>query len=291
MLSPSSSSARVLQAKDSPDEAIAAYKATLAENPRATAALQGLAAVLVQNGRSQEALDYLEQFRRDNPELALEARFLEGGVHGVLGNVSEAREAYEDIIEQQPRAVRAWIALASLERDASETRIQTLKRAYEAVPDSAQLGLLLASAYEMTGRWDRAIDVYEELVPANADNTIARNNLAALLLDHRDDQASYARALELTEGLGETDQPAFLDTVGWAYYRNGDYTNAVRYLERAVAGAGEVPILRYHLGMAYAANNNTFGARQELSRAIDDAQSDFMGIEEARSKLAELSDS
>jgi hypothetical protein len=38
--------------------------------------------------------------------------------------------------------------------------------------------------------------------------------------------------------------------VGWAYYRNGDFFTAVRYLERAVAGAGQVPILRYHLGMA-----------------------------------------
>ena len=282
---------RVLQAKDSPDEAIAAYKATLAENPRATAALQGLAGVLVQNGRSQEALDYLEQYRRDNPELALEARFLEGSVHNTLGNEAEARAAYEEIVTEAPRAVRAWIALAALENEASETRIQTLKRAYEAVPDSAQLGLLLASAYESTERWERAIEVYEELVPANNDNLIAVNNLAALLLDHREDEASFARALELIQPLRETDQPAFLDTVGWAYYRNSDYPNAVRYLERAVAGAGQVPILRYHLGMAYAANNNSFGARQELSRAIDDAQTDFMGIDEARSKLAELGDS
>jgi tetratricopeptide (TPR) repeat protein len=282
---------RVLQAKDSPDEAIAAYRATLAENPRATAALQGLAGVLVQNGRASEALDYLQQFGRDHPEMALEARFLEGGVHGVLGNQAEAREAYEEIVEQAPRAVRAWIALASLERDATETRIQTLERAYAAVPDSAQIGLLLASAYEMNERWDRAIELYEELVPANTSNTIAANNLAALLLDHRDDQESHARALELAERLRDTDQPAFLDTVGWAYYRNGDYPKAVRYLERAVAGAGQVPILRYHLGMAYAANSNTFGARQELSRAIDEAESDFIGIDEARSKLAELGDS
>ena len=38
----------------------------------------------------------------------------------------------------------------------------------------------------------------------------------------------------------------------------------MQYLERAVAGAGQVPLLRYHLGMAYLANNNTAGARQEL---------------------------
>ena len=45
-------SPRLLARAGVPDEAIAAYRATLAENPRATAALQGLAGVLVQNGSS-----------------------------------------------------------------------------------------------------------------------------------------------------------------------------------------------------------------------------------------------
>ena len=279
---------RVLQARESPDEAIAAYKATLAENPAATGALQGLVSVLVQNGRSMEAIGFLQDYRKDNPDQALDARFLEGSVKAGLGDKAAASQDFEAILEQAPQANRVYIALAGLEKDGSPERVAVLQRGFDAIPGNPQLGLLLASAHERLSQWDEAIAVYEELVSGNAENVIALNNLAALLLDQRDDADSHARALELAQGLRETEQPAFLDTVGWAYYRNADYTNAVRYLERAVAAAGEVPILRYHLGMAYAANNNPFGAKQELGRAIEEAKTEFAGIEEARAKLAEL---
>ncbi len=45
--------------------------------------------------------------------------------------------------------------------------------------------------------------------------------------------------------------------------------------------------MRYHLGMAYAKNNNIAGARQELSKALDLARGDFPRSEEALAKLAE----
>jgi predicted Zn-dependent protease len=117
---------------------------------------------------------------------------------------------------------------------------------------------------------------------------IAANNLASLLLDFRTDPASYAEALELAKGLESSDNPAVLDTVGWAYYRNKDYPKAVQFLERAVAAAGQVPLLRYHLGMAYLASNNTDGARQELKQAVGSAKVDFPGIEVARETLKKL---
>ncbi len=277
---------RVMQAKESPAEAIAAYKATLAENPRATGALQGLASVLLQNGRGTEALSFLQQHRRENPDL-IDARFIEAAVHAQLGDKNAARQGYEDVLAESPKAVRAYTALAGLEDELAE-RIKILERGFNAIPNSAQIGLVLASSLERDRRWEESIAVYEKLLAANPENMISVNNLAALLLDRRNDTASHERAMELALKLSENDQPPLLDTVGWAYYRNNDYVNAVRYLERAVAGASDVPILRYHLGMAYAANNNPVGAKQALERAIADAKTDFDGIEEARAKLAEL---
>jgi len=78
-----------------------------------------------------------------------------------------------------------------------------------------------------------------------------------------------------------------LDTVGWAYYRNKDYPQAVRFLERAVAAAGQAPQLRYHLGMAYVASGNTAGAKQELKQAVAD-KADYPGLAEAKEALAKL---
>jgi Flp pilus assembly protein TadD len=60
-----------------------------------------------------------------------------------------------------------------------------------------------------------------------------------------------------------------LDTLGWAYYRNERFLDAVRFLEMAVAGAGQNAEMRYHLGMAYNATENPIGAKDELTTALD----------------------
>ena len=122
----------------------------------------------------------------------------------------------------------------------------------------------------------------------NSANDLAANNLAALLLDQSDDPADFERALELAKRFSDSEQPALVDTLGWAYYRNGDYAAAVRYLEVANDGADSVAILRYHLGMAYMKSNNLVRAREQLERALELARADFVGIEEAREALAEL---
>ena len=41
------------------------------------------------------------------------------------------------------------------------------------------------------------------------------------------------------------------DTVGWVYYRMGEYGSAVKYLERAATLVVDDPIISEHLGDAY----------------------------------------
>jgi tetratricopeptide (TPR) repeat protein len=279
-----------MSAKDSPEEAIAAYKETLKGNPNAIVALRELATLLIREDRAAEALEFLRQHRAQNPDVA-EARFLEGAAHASLGDVDAAREAYRDFLAEEPASPRAYIGLATLSAEGSTERLEIIEEGFAATNGNEQLGLVLASLYELQERWDETIDTYEKVIDANPSNLIAKNNLAALLLDVRDDDASRTRAVALAMELRDSDQPAFLDTVGWAYYRQGDIINAVQYLERAVAGAGQVPVLRYHLGMAYAATGNVYGAKAELSRAIREGSDGFSGIDDARAKLAELDDS
>jgi Flp pilus assembly protein TadD len=280
----------VLQAKGSPDEAVAAYQATLEENPKATAALQGLVSVWTQNDQADKAVSYLKDYMEKFPDVT-EARFLLAAVYVQQNKYADASREFETVIAAQPQAVRPYVALAALYPEETAKREEVYRRGLEQIPGEPQLSLLLASQLEREQRVDDAMAVYEATLEVNADNLIAVNNLAALLLDYRSDDSSHARALELARQLESSEQAPLLDTVGWAYYRNGDFFTAVRYLERAVAGAGQVPILRYHLGMAYAATNNSAGARQELTQALAESETQFTGVEEARAKLAELESS
>jgi len=169
-----------------------------------------------------------------------------------------------------------------------EARIRVYERGIKAIPGSVELSMLLATEFEQTNRYDDAMQVYEGLLKTSPTYEPAINNLAALLLDQRTDKASHARALQLAESLAKAENPAMLDTLGWAYYRAGKYPEAVRVLERVVAKAGQFPVFRYHLGMAYLKAGNAVGAKQELTKAVDKVQGEYPGLAEARTTLATL---
>ncbi len=248
--------------------------------------LEGLVRSLLAAGKKDEAIVFLNQ-QLTNEQNQLFAKFLLGGIYGSSGDQAKAEQYLEDVLKDKPDSVVAWASLASAKKDRDE-RIAVYQRALKANPGNTELSMLMASEYEQAGRFDEAMQVYEAVVKAQPAYEPGINNLAALLLDRRTDKASHARALELAKGLSKTENPAMLDTLGWAHYRAGQYAEAVSVLERVVAKAGQFPIFRYHLGMAYMGAGNPVGAKQELRQAVEAADGDFPGLSEARSTLEKL---
>jgi len=278
---------RVLQARQSGEEAIAAYRRALEKSPTATEPLQGLVQVLVTGGRSDEAIEVLNAQIEKYPSQT-SAKLLRASVYASQNDRETAVNLLEEVIAETPDEVRTYALLGSLYPDDPAARIVAYERGYKAIPDNVAMGLVLGTQYEMSGRYEDAISLYEGLVEANPDNEVAINNLAALLLDRRTDAESLTTALEMAKRFENSDSAALADTLGWAYYRNGDYRKAIPFLDKAVSAADEVPLLHYHLGMAYFRSQNPIRAREELEQAIDLAQGDFPGIEEARNTLNEL---
>lgn len=63
---------------------------------------------------------------------------------------------------------------------------------------------------------------------------------------------------------------SFIDSLGWVYFRQGDYHNAAFYLERAVRQSLDRPNaeIHYHLGVTYAHQHRLAEAREQLQRAL-----------------------
>jgi len=248
--------------------------------------LEGLVRSLLAAGKKDEAIGVLNQ-QLNNDQNQLFAKFLLGGIYGSAGDQAKAEQYLEDVLKDKPDSVVAWASLASANKD-RDARIAIYQRGLKANPGNVELSMLMATEYEQAGRYDDALKVYEAVVKAQPTYEAGVNNLAALLLDQRTDKASHARALELAKGLSKSNNPAMLDTLGWAHYRAGQYTEAVSVLERVVAQAGQFPIFRYHLGMAYMGAGNPVGAKQELRQAVEEAEADYPGIAEARATLEKL---
>ena len=133
------------------------------------------------------------------------------------------------------------------------------------------------------------MELYEAVVKAHPKYEPAVNNLAALLLDRRTDKASHAPALELAKTLSKSEQPGNAGhRWGGPITGPGNTPRPSSVLERVVAKAGQFPIFRYHLGMAYLRSGNPVGAKQELRQAVEKAEGDYPGLAEARSTLEKL---
>ncbi|MEK7364984.1 MAG: tetratricopeptide repeat protein, partial [candidate division NC10 bacterium] len=89
------------------------------------------------------------------------------------------------------------------------------------------------------------------------------------------------KALEI-----EPDNGYFIDSLGWAFYQQGRYPEALRELKRAVERAKEDPVIFDHLGDAYMKNGfvDDAVAAWEKSLSLDPKN------EEVKKKLQETRD-
>jgi tetratricopeptide (TPR) repeat protein len=278
--------ARALAAQKKYPQAVDAFKRALEKSPDWVLALEGVIAIQLQMDKKDDALAFIQGYLQKHPTNTA-AKLLAGSVRKARGENAEAEKLFEAVVAEQPGAIAGWTALASLHPTDLQKRTDILKRGIKAGGDNMQLVMLLGAEYEQAGRWDDAIANYDESIKVNPNYELVANNLAALLLDRRTDSASHARALALAKPFEKSTNPGLMDTLGWAYYRTGDYPNAVVYLEKTVAAAGEVPMLRYHLGMAYAALKKNDKAKAELTKAVE-SKNPYPGLEEARAALKRL---
>ncbi|HLJ63182.1 MAG TPA: tetratricopeptide repeat protein, partial [Stellaceae bacterium] len=71
------------------------------------------------------------------------------------------------------------------------------------------------------------------------------------------------RAVELRPNDGY-----IVDSLGWAYFRLGDFSNATLYLERAIELVSQDPTVNDHLGDAYWRSGRLIEARYQWRRAL-----------------------
>ncbi|OSM04181.1 tetratricopeptide repeat protein [Magnetofaba australis] len=207
----------------------------------------------------------------------------------LLGEVFSATKQYDKAIvhfeaasKLKPGWERPTVHLArvrELKGDAASA-IGLLEKSRDEKPDKLAVKLALAFLYQKAERYGDAIREYEGLLEAKPQNKVIANNLAMLLMRHAPTEASLRKALQVASILDGSNQPAFLDTLGWAYYLNGRNNEAITILEKAVAKAPEVAEHHYHLGVAYLSAGQHQEAKQHLKVALKNKEH-FYGVEDA----------
>jgi len=77
-----------------------------------------------------------------------------------------------------------------------------------------------------------------------------------------------AKAMIEKAAAARPDSGAIIDSLGWAYFKLGDYQNAVAQLERAVGLEAADPDINDHLGDAYFRVGRVIEARYQWQRVL-----------------------
>jgi putative PEP-CTERM system TPR-repeat lipoprotein len=217
--------------------------------------------------------------------------------------------------------VRLLLARALMAKGDRARAESVLKETLTIAPNSIEGFALLGALYSQEGRTDEAIAQLDQLA-AREPKPVAAHTLVGMLLEEKqrrpDAVARYRKALDLDpaapvaannlawlyaeagEHLDEAltlaqsaksqlpDRAEIDDTVGWVYFKKGDFAMATDSFQDSIDASPDNPVFHYHLGLVYASKKDAPRARVELQRALA-LSARFRGAEQAQQMLQSLS--
>ena len=112
--------------------------------------------------------------------------------------------------------------------------------------ESAQLYTTLAYAAWAQKRNKQAVDYYEKALDLDENNATALNGLGFVLVDAELDLLRGLRCCKKAVDL-KPQNPAYQDSLGWAYFKNGELLEARTWLRRALEAAPNQREIKEHI--------------------------------------------
>ncbi len=216
-----------------------------------------------------------------------------------LGADRRALQIYEDLAANGDVGRLALVAESCREQGRFGESIPFLLRALARLDAGAEAGLdmekdalqaalrfQLGEAYERGRRYDEAAAEFRAVLALQPENSHAMNYLGYMWADNGE---NLEQALELIRRAVDLDpnNGAFVDSLGWALFRLGEFEQARLHLERANRLVPRDSTILEHLGDVYVALGDSQRAREAYEQAL--AINDEENVESVRRKLSELS--
>ena len=191
-----------------------------------------------------------------------------------MGNADAAMARVKAMLKGTPDDRMVYIALAQMnsraknwkEAEANSNKALELSTKQE---DKDYALFVQGSIYERQKKYDLAEEAFHRVIVDDPKNAQALNYLGYMLAD---------RGTRVEEALGyirravalDPQNGAYLDSLGWAYFRLGNYDLAEENLRRASERIGNDPTVHEHLGELYQKTGRLKLAAANFERALEE---------------------
>ncbi|RZN32879.1 tetratricopeptide repeat protein [Bradyrhizobium sp. Leo121] len=187
----------------------------------------------------------------------------------------EAIKILKELTAESPKDIEAIMALGNIERGRKKFAdcAGTYTQAIDAMPTAGDKNAWVTYYYrgiceERSKQWTKAEADMRKALEMQPEQPHVLNYLGYSWID---------QGINLDEGMKmikraveqRPDDGYIVDSLGWAYYRIGNYDEAVKQLERAIDLKPEDPTINDHLGDAYWRVGRTLEAKFQWAHARD----------------------
>jgi len=210
----------------------------------------------------------------DSDPLARAARDRRAQVLGEAGRDDAAHALLTTAANARTATAEDWARLGDLDRKNARyvDAVRAYTRGIDMAPNPAGAGwtlyFLRGSTLEQAGDWVRAETDLRQALILSPQEPIVLNYLGYSLLD-RGLKGDEAQALIETASRLRPDDGFITDSLGWAYFRTGQFERAAAVLERAVLVQPGDPAINDHLGDANWRIGRQLEARFRWRAALD----------------------
>lgn len=241
--------------------------------PHHSLALLSLADLYEAMKKPQAAIDTYERIPEHSP-LRRNAEIQIAINLDTLDKTDEAKARLEKLIQTSPRDLEAIMALGNILRarkqfdQCSEVYTKGIDTITSEQKSDWVMFYFRGICNERSKKWPAAEKDLKKALELYPDQPHVLNYLGYSWID---------QGINLDEGMSmirravdqRPDDGYIVDSLGWAYYRIGNYEDAVKHLERAVELRPDDPTINDHLGDAYWKVGRTIEAQFQWSHAKD----------------------
>jgi tetratricopeptide (TPR) repeat protein len=150
------------------------------------------------------------------------------------GKVDQGLAILEDIVRTHSDDPEAVVALAQgyVEANRSPQAVKLLQDAQTRFPGDATVSLELGAVFDKQKKYNDAEAVLRQLIAKDPNNAIALNYLGYMLAERGERLGESVDYLKRALAI-DPDNGSYLDSIGWAYYKDGKLDLALDNLKKA----------------------------------------------------------